>query len=474
LRKVTGGPGLAELSRDAGNVTIMPKSAYFAASEEEVAEALLEAQLDGLPITPRGGGTGIPTQSVGRGALILQTNSGAELRGGLVACKPAMVKSELNKVLTRHGKWVPVDPSSYESCTIGGMVANNSSGARTLKYGSTIKYVESVRVALLGGARVQPSAIPLEEALSSEQRTRRVASLIAENQDAISADSRAVSKNSSGYRLESALHDGLFDLAKLFVGSEGTLGIITEATLMTIERPSWRVLFVFETSLAGLDGAVESLRSLGPSALELVDKSVFRKVDRWEDVSAYSKSGEPFMLFCEMDGAVGDPSDAIHSVAESKAGALDPIAITGPADIQKAWDVRGKTLTLAQEIRSGARALLPGVEDLVVPPPRLGDLVKLLSDEFGRRGLDYIMYGHAGDANLHARPFVEPGEMPDLMEACFEEVWKMGGSITGEHGDGMLRAKYVERQYPKSYWIMREIKDILDPDGLMNPGVKII
>ena len=105
--------------------------------------------------------------------------------------------------------------------------------------------------------------------------------------------------------------------------------------------------------------------------------------------------------------------------------------------------------------------------------------MRLLVDQFAKRGLDFVLYGHAGDANLHARPLLDLTEekdratLGDLMEDCFEAVWKMGGSMTGEHGDGMLRAEYVERQYPKTYWIMKELKELFDPKGVLNPGVKL-
>ena len=165
-------------------------------------------------------------------------------------------------------------------------------------------------------------------------------------------------------------------------------------------------------------------------------------------------------------------------MASSKAGGYDPIILTSPSEISEAWEVRSETLTLAQEIRKGSKILVPGVEDLTVPPNRLGDLVKLLMEQFDRRGLEYISYGHAGDANLHARPLMDLTDrggreaLEELMQECFEAVWRMGGTMTGEHGDGMLRAKYVERQYPRTYWIMKEVKDIFDPKGILNPGVK--
>ena len=478
MKKSTDEATLLGYSRDAGPVSIRPKAVYRADTEDDVV-SLLDGTEGGLPVTPRGGGTGIPTQSVGEGAVVLFVGPPPALSGDEVRCGPGTVKSELNRYLLPFDRWVPVDPSSYSSCTLGGMVANNSSGARTLKYGSTVDYVRGLRVVAPGGgpARVMPT--PMDEALSSDQRTRRLASLVLENRRSIEEERPRVTKNSSGYRLERVVHDGVVDLPKLFVGSEGTLGYTTAVALGTERRPAWKALFIAETSLPELDRSAGAFRALGPSALELVDKSVFRRVGRWDRVSAYSRSEDQYMVFCELDGSSGEPEEAVERVAGSRAAGLEPLALTDPGDVQAAWDARNETLSLAQDIRDGPKALMPGVEDLVVPPERLGDLVKLVVGEFESRGLGYVVYGHAGDANLHARPLAEPpgqegrGPMEGLMAACFEAVWKMGGSMTGEHGDGRLRAAYVEKQYPRTYWIMQEVKELFDPKGVMNPGVKV-
>jgi glycolate oxidase len=469
---------LRELSQDAGILKIRPKIALEAETEEEVVSAVQEASEGGLSVTPRGGGTSIPSQSVGSGAILLQSRRTTVIRGdGCVVCQPGVVKADLNRFLGTDW-WVPVDPSSYASCTIGGMVANNSSGIRTPKYGSTIDYVTELRVVLPGEGTRQLKALAIEDALAGDSRTRKAASLIAENQSIISQERPRVTKNSSGYRLERAVHDGEFDLPKVFVGSEGTLGVFTEVVLSTKPRPEWRSLFIVEATLEELDKVVGSFRELNPAALELVDKSVFRMMNRWERVSKYSRSEAQYMVFCEFDGIPGSASKT-EEVAASRAGSFDPLVLEDQKDISNAWEIRNETLNIAQDIKRGSKILVPGVEDLVAPPDRLGDLVKLLLDQFTERGLDFISYGHAGDANLHARPFLDPAErgdkatLDDLMEECFEAVWKMGGSMTGEHGDGMLRAKYVERQYPKTYWIMRELKGLFDPKGLLNPGVKI-
>jgi FAD/FMN-containing dehydrogenase len=288
-----------------------------------------------------------------------------------------------------------------------------------------------------------------------------------------------VTKNSSGYRLERAVHDGIFDLPKLLVGSEGTLCVFTEATLATKQPPRWRLLLVVESTLKELNNVASAFRAHSPSGLELVDKSVFRIMNRWETISKYSRTESPYMVFCEFDGDTGDSSAKAEELAASKVADFDPAVLTAPSEIAQAWEARSEVLTIAQEIRRGTKVVVPGVEDLTVPPERLADLVKLLMDSFERRGLEYISYGHAGDANLHSRPLLDVSErsgramLDEIMEECFEAVWRMGGTMTGEHGDGMLRAKYVERQYPKTYWIMREIKSLFDPKGTLNPGVKI-
>jgi FAD/FMN-containing dehydrogenase len=480
MRKISSEAELLELSRDSGIVSLVPKVAYSAETEEEVAMGIREAAADGLTVTARGGGTSIPSQSVGRGAILLQARRKVEvLPDGSVECEPGIVKADLNRVLSAAGRWMPVDPSSYASCTVGGMVANNSAGVRTMKYGSTIEFVKALRAVVPGEPPAQVRAVPLEEALRGDARTRRIASLIVENEKEIRQEQPKVTKNSSGYRLEKVVHGGIFDLPKLLVGSEGTLCVFTEATMATRPPPKWRLLLIVESTLEELNGVAGAFRVHSPSGLELVDKSVFKIMNRWETISRYSRTDSPYLVFCEFDGDSGDFTAKAAELAESRAARFDPAVLTSPSEIAEAWEARSEVLSIAQEIRKGSKTLVPGVEDLTVPPDRLSDLVKLLTDEFGKRGLEYISYGHAGDANLHARPLLDISEprgrvvLDELMEECYEAVWKMGGSMTGEHGDGMLRARFVERQYPKTYWIMKEIKALFDPTRVLNPGVKV-
>jgi len=481
LKVLTSDADLESLSSDSGIIKIRPTVGYVADSEAEVESVLELAGRSGVPVTPRGAGTSIPSQSVGRGSVLLQGRSmAAMLLGGSVRCEPALVKGDLNKLLELAGRWMPVDPSSYLSCTVGGMVANNSAGVRTPRYGSTIDYVEGLRAVIPGEGARNLTAVPIERALTGDRVTRTVAGLLVENWKTIIAEQPRVTKNSSGYRLERALHDGLCDLPKLLVGSEGTLGVLTEITFATRVKAGSRILLIVEVGLDELDALVSAFRSHDPTAVELVDKSVFRKMGKEDRIARYSRTEGEYLLFCEFEGTEELLQERMEAIAGSKAGGFEPIVLTSPSEVREAWEVRNETLTLALEIREGKRSPVPGVEDLVVPTEKLGDLVGLLKDQFDRRGLGYISYGHAWDANLHARPLLDPSlpserrMLEEIMEESFEAVWKMGGSMTGEHGDGMLRAPYVARQYPKSYGVMKQIREVFDPKGVLNPGVKIV
>jgi len=481
LKVLNSDADLEVLSADSGIIKIRPTVGYVAYTEAEVESVLELARGSGGSVTPRGAGTAIPSQSVGRGSVLLQGRSAVTLLpGGMARCEPALVKGDLNRILDSAERWMPVDPSSYLSCTIGGMVANNSSGVRTPRYGSTIDYVQGLRAVIPGEGVRTLSAVPMEEALSGDRITRKVASLLVENWKTIVAERPKVTKNSSGYRLERVLHDGVCDLPRLMVGSEGTLGVFTEVTFATRERAGARILLIVEVGLQELDAFVSAFRSHGPTAVELVDKSVFKRMGREERIAKYSRTEGEYLLFCEFEGTEEALQRKMEDIAASKVGGFEPMVLTNPSDVREAWEVRNETLTLALEVREGRRILVPGVEDLVVPVERLGDLVRLLKGQFESRGLSYISYGHACDANLHARPLLDPNEaaerrmLDEIMEDSFEAVWRMGGSMTGEHGDGMLRAPYLARQYPRSHAIMKQVREVFDPKGILNPGVKVI
>lgn len=474
---------LADYSRDGGFTELKPLRVVIAEGESEVLEALEAARRDRVSVTPRASGTSIPGQAVGTGEVLLQ--SGRGVRAGpdyTVACEPGVLKVDLNERLSGEGRWIPVDPASYKSCSIGGMVACNSAGARTFKYRSTIDYVKEIKAVLPEEGLRVIKPMKLEDALNSAGSTKQVAELITENLKAIEDEAPRVTKNSTGYRLEKIVSGDAFDLPKLFAGSEGTLGVMVEVGLATRARPPRRILLVFESSLEELDQIAADLRPRKPSAIELVDKKVFTQTGRQAMLKRFSKTDLNYLVFCEFDGW-GDEemTETVDGLAaESRLARYEPMLISDPSQVSSAWEVRNETLTIAGEINKGGRRPTAGVEDIVVPPANLGRLVKKLRQVFDDRGLEYIMYGHAGDANLHARPLMDPRSkadmrsLQDVMEECFEATWAMGGSMSGEHGDGRLRAGYVARQYKRTFELMKRVKEIYDPKSLLNPGVKIV
>jgi len=472
---------LLEYSKDAGIYEFRPKAVLIADDKFDLLEVMRRAHHEGVALTPRGSGTSIPTQSVGRGFVVLQSPHEVQVLGEEFECSPAVVKADLNSLLEAKNLWMPVDPSSYRACSIGGMVSNNSSGPRTMKYGSTIDYVNELTVVLPEeGIRII-SPVPLQTALHGEPTIRKVASLVVENWKKIVREKPRTTKNSSGYRLERLIHDDIFDLPKLFVGSEGTLGLISRIRCRTIRRPLFRRMMILSIdTLKELDVAVEELRRLKPSAIEIVDKSIFVRAKKESMLYQLGDSRIGYLVYAEIESdAEKELDEKCEDVASNKRlNQYDPMLLTSPEQMSRAWETRNQTLTIAGEIRSGRRSPVPGVEDLVVPRDKLGAILGFLESTFSGLGLEFISYGHAGDANLHVRPLLDLAEgkdkrlLDDIMTRCFDEVWRMGGSITGEHGDGLLRAAYVKEQYPETYEIMTEIKRIYDPRCLMNPGVK--
>ncbi len=483
MKVITSEDQRREYSRDAGIIEIEPSAILVVETLSELKEAMDKAKRNGVTITPRGSGTSIPSQAVGNGYVIVHSGKSYDLTPRHVSCGPGMVKADLNVLLEKHASWLPVDPSSYKACTVGGMVSNNSSGVRTLKYGSTIDFVDELEVLLPeeGSRLVKP--MPLEEALSGDRTTRKVAGLLLNNWKDIQKEIPRTTKNSSGYRLEHVIHDGIFDLPKLFSGSEGTLCLINRIRFRTILRPQFRRLVIVNIQELGeLDMVVSSFRKQRPSAVELLDKSIFARTGREASLRKFGGATMGYMIFCEIEGGgEQEVEDSLGAIAsDGRIMQFDPMTVSDNGEMTEAWELRNLTLTIAGEMRKGSRLPVPGVEDVAVPPDKLGEILGFMQEKFESRGLDYISYGHAGDANLHMRPLLDPKQssdlriLDDLMESVFEKVWKLGGTITGEHGDGMLRAPFVREQYPETYEVMVEVKKAYDPKGLLNPMVKIL
>ena len=452
-----------------------------------------------IPITARGAGTDQGGGALGAGIMMAfpaHMNRILELddKSGVITVEPGANYGKIQQTLKTHGRFLPPFPASFEYSTIGGAVANNSSGEKSFKYGSTRGYVRGLRVVLANGEVIETGRLSKKEfnrklGLTSFEGEiyRAIDALLDEHRDIVAQMEPNVTKNAAGYCLsEMRGKDGSFDLTPLFVGSQGTLGIVTEITLDTeIFNPSPALFVATFDDLEQSQAAVRELRGLSeiPSAIEMVDGNLLTLVDKLSPNLLGDFIEKPFpkvMLFVEFD----NPERVQKKLLKKAQKVLERYATTlelemNPAEQDKFWSVRHSSAIVVAHSEGRLKAL-PIIEDGIVPPERFGEYLEGVYQMFARNHLQVAVWGHAGDANLHMQPFLDLSQVGDrqtafrVIDEYYNLVISLGGSTSGEHGDGRLRAPYLAKLYgPEIYGLFRKIKQIFDPYNIMNPGVKI-
>lgn len=489
---------------DASVLSLTPSVIVYPRNENDVRKAArftwqLAERGRVIPITARGSGTDLSGAALGSGIIlalpahmhrVLEFDS----KTGLVTIEPGINYGKLQQTLQTHERFLPPYPASIEYSTVGGAIANNSSGEKSVKYGDTRDYTKSLRVVLANGEVIQTGRLSKRElakklglATFEGEIYRAVDALIEENQHIIDKAVLAVTKNVAGYDLRDIKRkDGSFDLTPLFVGSQGTLGIVTEATLETEAYvPNPALLVAYFDDLESAQSAVLELRGLPdmPSAIEMVDDQLLMVAEKLNPNLLKDVLPKPYprvVMLIEFDTA-GERN--LKKVVKKAQKALDKIGATvhvelDPQEQEKYWKIRHASAVLVAHSEGGLKAL-PIIEDGIVPPERLREYLEGLYSIFARNRLQAAVWGHAGDAHLHVQPFLDLGQVGDrqkvfrLMDEYTELVLSLGGSISGEHGEGRLRAPYVERQFgPELYGLFQKVKQIFDPYGTLNPGVK--
>lgn len=491
----------AMYATDASSYEIMPLCVVLPKSTDDVVKVVKYAHDRKVPVIARGGGSGLAGQAVGAGIILDFTkylNNVIELNTeqDYVVVQPGIYKSVLDNFLKKSGKYLPPDPSSSDYCTIGGMIANNGCGSHTVKYGAVIDYVLSLDVVLGNGELITTKPVGLAdkfwEGIERDQSLeaqvyKKTRVLLEENRELIQKKIPRMKKNSSGYRLERVIENGVFDVGKLLVSSEGTLGVVVKAKIKVIDLPMQRGLsLLFFDDLERAGDAVSHIVPLGPSAVELLDDGIIRLAsslypDLRERIPEYVKA----VLLVEFDG---DDIEGIKSnisklenlITKEKPLAKHFEAALNPADMKKLWDVRKKALAFAFKMREGRRRVVSFIEDTVVEPSKLGTFIKKLYEIYDKYGVKGVVYGHAGDGHVHTRPLLDLKSESDrrIMQKIAEETFSLAkeynGSITGEHGDGLARVDYIKFQYGEEvYQLFRRVKQIFDPENVMNPGKKV-
>src|SRR5438093_1715336 len=480
-------------------------------TEADVAKTVAFAAATGIPVTPRGGGSSLAGQALGPGIILdfparMKRILVLDPERRFVRVEPGVLHGRVQKAAGREGLRLGPDPSSGDFCTIGGNVGTNASGAHTLRHGATKDNVLGLTVVLHNGSVVELGSHAGSSGAGSSPRAGGGGSrdggaawrlLSAELESILRAGAPAFlkerprsNKNSCGYDLWGAWAPGdavssiepRFDPMRLIVGSEGTLGVVTEVTMRLVERPaSTAVALLYFASWEDATEAVLEARRLGASAIEAMDHTflAFVRSDR-EDLRPLIPERFDSAILVEFEGAAAEEARAGIAAVEEWAAArrgkvLAFRAARDAAEQATLWAVRKAALPLIYRA-SPIEKPMNFIDDTAVPAERLGDYVNGLRAMFQKHRTRFAIFGHAGNGNVHVMPLLDPHDgtfqsrMAAMAEDAFELTWSLGGTITGEHGDGILPAPYLERQYPKAYAVMARVKHAMDPTGILNPG----
>ena len=483
-------------STDASNYSIEPLGVVVPRSQDDIAAVIDAAARFGVPVIPRGGGTGLAGQTVGRGIVmdcskylnrVLELN----IKEGWVRVEPGVVLDNLNAELKPHGLQFAPDVATSSRANVGGMIGNNSAGAHSVIYGKTIDHVIELKVVLTDGSVVicrDLDSGELESKRTQEDREgaiyREIIRLTKIHSREIERRYPKVLRRVGGYNLDAFKGDRPFNLSRMIVGSEGTLATILEAKVKVIPLPKAKVLGIIQ-----FNGLIESMRAVapiletGPAAVELIDKMI---LDQTKGSMALSHQrawveGDPAAVLAveyygnsqeELEPKLNDLRDlmASHGLGYSFRKAI-------AADEQAAvWNVRKAGLGLLMGIKGDSKPVA-FVEDAAVPPERLPDYIDEFESIVRAHNTTAGYYAHASVGLLHVRPLVNlkakagVENMRSIAEAVRDLVVKYGGSMSGEHGDGLVRSCWNEQLFgPVLYQAFRDVKAVFDPTGMMNPG----
>ena len=413
---------------------VSPDAVVLVSSADDIRKALAAASEAGVPVTPRAGGSGKSGGAVPvAGGVVLATlgmNAIKDIDRDEQTCvvEPGLILADLHDAVEAEGLFYPPDPNSLKSCMIGGNVAENAGGPRAFKYGVTREYVLGLEATTMDGTTMRTG--------------------------------RRTKKGVTGY-----------DVTALLVGSEGTLAVVSEATLRLIPKPPTvaTLLALFESvERAGAATTAMIASGLVPRCLEILDASTLGAVrDRGVPIDARARA----MLLVEVDGEPSECERGLQRLGDACTdhGAFEVLAAQDPAQRDRLWEGRRQ---LSPATRAMAKWKIS--EDVVVPRARIVDLLREVDAIGEATGVRLLTYGHAGDGNLHVNfLWNDPALVPRVhegLERLFRAVIRLGGTLTGEHGVGTSKSEYLAlEQSLELIDLQRRIKDVFDPKGLLNP-----
>ncbi len=467
-------------SEGAGIFRIVPAAVAVPADTDDIVRLVRWAGATGTPLVPRGGGSGMAGGNVGPGVVVDLTQACREpvvvdREHRTARTGASLTWREVNDAAAARGLRLPPDPSSGAFCTLGGMVNTNAAGARSVKYGPIRDWVEAIEFVTADGeiGRAGREDLPPDVLTAAERRLHAdVAPRMRQVQLVLEQCQPSTRKNSSGYFLARQPDNGW--IRHLLIGSEGTLAIVTAVEVRLAPLATHRsTLLVALGSLDDVARAVTALTPHAPSAVELLDKTYL------DFVRAAARAPVPeraeAVLLVEFEAR-----DAARSGAVALAGIAASVVVEDdPAAVEKLWELRHLASPILAALPDHLRSLQV-IEDGCVPLPQLGAYIQGLRRIVALHGFNVVIFGHAGDGNVHANLLADVAA-PDVAQrlaACLKEVSSLqialGGTLSGEHGDGRLRAPFLEPLLGNVFVdVCRRVKSAFDPLNILNPGVKL-
>ena len=474
----------AVYSEAAGIASVMPHAVAVPVDADDVVTLVRWAARENAPLIPRGSGSSMAGGAIGDGVIVdlsrLTWLEAVDPERHSVRCGPGVLRNQLDSAARAAGLRFPVDPSSGAFCTVGGMASTNAAGARTLRYGSMRAWVNALDCVFADGSRawVRRGSPPPDVAPVRRFLDEAPALAAAEHR----APSRhpGVRKESSGYGLAAWAESR--DLVDLLVGSEGTLVLIVglELRLAPLLPATASVLGAFASLEAAVEGAGRA-RAAGASACELLDRT-FLDVARSGGAPVPVPIEAEAVLLAEVEGRDAAECGAHARMLEvgfRAAGATKVVLALDEATEHSMWELRHAASPILSRLDPSLKSM-QFIEDGCVPPDNLAEYVRGVRAALDRQGIRGVIFGHAGDAHVHVNPLVnvtDPAWRSRIV-ALLDEVAaltaRLGGTLSGEHGDGRLRAPLLPRVWSgEALAHFAAVKRAFDPDDLLNPGAKL-